>query len=74
MTGSCGSHLPAIVRSILVKPVTLPPGRGKLATKPLPTGSPTVAKIMGVVRVCCSIAAVVGVLFERVVREEFKSH
>jgi hypothetical protein len=39
--------------------VTLPPGRGKLAANPLPTGSPTVAKIMGMVRVDCSIAAVV---------------
>ena len=41
------SHLPPIVGSILVKPVTLPPGRGKLATKPLPTGPETVAKTMG---------------------------
>src|SRR5262252_1978719 len=55
---SC-SHLPAIVGSILVKPVTLPPGREKLATKPLPTGSETAAKTMGKVRVCCSSAAVV---------------
>ena len=38
---SSSSHLPAIVGSILMKPVTLPPGRGKLATKPLPTGSAT---------------------------------
>ena len=52
--------LAAIVGSILVKPVTLPPGRGKLATKPLPTGSATIAKMMGMVRVCCSSAAVVG--------------
>jgi hypothetical protein len=43
----------------------MPPGRGKLATKPLPTGSPTVAKMMGMVRVCCSSAAVAGVLCER---------
>src|SRR6516164_8621163 len=33
---SSSSHLPAIVGSMLVKPVTLPPGREKLATKPLP--------------------------------------
>ena len=45
--------------------MTLPPGRGKLATKPLPTGSATFAKMMGMVRVCCSSAAVVGVLDER---------
>ena len=48
-----------------MKPVTLPPGRGKLATKPLPTGSETFAKMMGMVRVCCSNAAVVGVFCER---------
>jgi hypothetical protein len=36
--------LPVIVGSILVKPVMLPPGRGKLATNPLPTGSETMAK------------------------------
>ena len=59
---SSSSHLPAIVGSIRMKPVTLPPGRGKLATKPLPTGSATIAKMMGMVRVCCSSAAVVGVL------------
>ena len=48
-----------------MKPVTLPPGREKLATKPLPTGSVTLTKMMGMVRVCCSNAAVLGVLCER---------
>src|SRR6516162_7792096 len=62
---SNSSHLPAIVGSMLVKPVALPPGREKLATKPLPTGSATVANTMGMVRVCCSSAAVVGVMCER---------
>jgi hypothetical protein len=33
-----------------MKPVTLPPGRGKLATNPLPIGSETVAKMMGIAR------------------------
>src|SRR5262249_1815584 len=42
-----------------------PPGRGKLATKPLPTGSETITKTMGMVRVCCGKLAVVGVLCER---------
>ena len=46
--------------------MTLPPGRGKLATKPLPTGSETAAKTMGMVRVCCSSAAVAGVVGERI--------
>src|SRR6516225_9208611 len=35
---SNSSHLPAIVGSSVVKPVALPPGRERLATKPLPTG------------------------------------
>jgi hypothetical protein len=52
--------LPAIVGSKLMKPVTLPPGRAQLATKPLPTGSATFAKMMGIVRVSCSSAAVVA--------------
>src|SRR5215813_4141567 len=62
---SNSSHLPGIVDSILVNPVTLPPGRGKLATKPLRTGSVTTANTIGMVRVCRSRAAVVGVLCER---------
>ena len=49
---------------MLVKPVTLPPGSGKLATKPLPTGSETLTNTIGIVRVCCSSAAVVGVISE----------
>ena len=49
-----------------MKPVTLPPGRGKLATKPLPTGSETAAKTIGMVRVCCSKVAVAGVPCERI--------
>jgi hypothetical protein len=32
-------------------PVTLPPGRAKLATSPLPTGSPAAAITMGIVEV-----------------------
>jgi len=48
--------------SIGVKPVRLPSGRDRLATNPLPTGSPTIAKTMGMVFVCCRIAAVAGVL------------
>jgi hypothetical protein len=33
--------------------VTLPPGRAKLSTKPLPTGSPAIAKTMGMTAVAC---------------------
>jgi hypothetical protein len=32
----------------------LPPGLGRLATKPLPTGSTVDAKTIGMMRVCCS--------------------
>jgi hypothetical protein len=46
------------------KPVALPPGRGRLATKPLPTGSLTFVKMMGMVCVWCSSDAVEGVLVE----------
>src|SRR6516165_4261252 len=59
---SSSNHLPAIPGSITMKPVTFPPGCGKLATKPLPSGSETNAKTIGMVRVSCNRAAVVGVL------------
>jgi len=53
--------LPAIIGSIVMNPVTLPPGCARVATKPLPTGSVTVAKIMEMVRDCCSIDVVADV-------------
>ena len=62
---SSSSHLPAMVGSVKVKPVTLLPGRAKLATKPLPIGSATIAKTMGMVSVCCSSAVVVGVVLDK---------
>ena len=62
---SSSSHLPTIEASLVMNPVTLPPGRARLAIKPEPTGSTTVAKMMGMVRVSCRSAAVVGVLDER---------
>ena len=40
-----------------MKPVTLPPGRARLSTKPAPTGSATTANTIGTVRVACSNAA-----------------
>src|ERR1700738_350684 len=57
---SSSSHLPAIVGSIMVKPVALAPGRARLSTKPLPTGSATITNTTGMVRVCFSIEAVGG--------------
>src|SRR5262249_37617242 len=62
---SSSIHLPTIVGSITVKPVALPPGCGRLSTKPLPTGSATITKMMGMVCVSCSIDAVGGVFCVR---------
>src|SRR6476661_8915624 len=50
------AHLPPNDPTMGVKPVTLPPGRGRLATNPLPTGSATSTKMTGIVRVACTIA------------------
>ena len=47
---SNSSHLPLKLYSNCMKPVTLPPGRAKLSTKPAPTGSGTTAKTCGMVR------------------------
>ena len=44
------THLPPIDQRLLVKPVTLSPGRAKLPTKPSPTGSDAVTKTIGIVR------------------------
>ena len=46
---SC-SHFPARLYSNCVKPVILPPGRARLATKPAPTGSIDCASTIGTVR------------------------
>jgi hypothetical protein len=36
--------------------VTLPPGRAKLATKPIPTGSFASAKTIGMIDVACRVS------------------
>ena len=41
--------------------MALPPGRSRLVTKPAPTGSITIAKTIGRVRVACSNGATVAV-------------
>ena len=51
---SNSSHFALIPYSNCVKPVTLPPGRARLSTKPAPTGSGTFANTIGTVRVACS--------------------
>jgi hypothetical protein len=37
--------------AMLLKPVMLPPGRARLETRPIPTGSPTPVKTIGIVEV-----------------------
>ena len=54
---SISSHLPAKLCSKMVKPVMLPPGLARLATKPSLTGSVTITNTIGVVRVRRCIAA-----------------
>lgn len=46
--------------------MALPPGFGRLATKPLPTGSAASTKTTGMVWVCCSITLAAGVLLVRI--------
>src|SRR6266436_484340 len=53
--------LAPIDASELWKPVMLPPGRERLATKPSPTGSDTIANTIGIVCVSRCNAAVTGV-------------
>jgi hypothetical protein len=48
---SISSHLPPITVSTLVNPVMFPPGRGRPATNPAPTGSETTTNTIGIVRV-----------------------
>ena len=59
---SVSSHLPIIGNSNGVKPVMFPPGRAKLVTKPIPTGSITKQKTIGTVRVASFNAATTGAL------------
>ena len=56
---SSSSHLPLRLYSNCIKPVVLPPGRARLATKPLPTGSSVIENTIGTVRVACCKAATV---------------
>src|SRR5262249_26407740 len=45
----------------MLSPVAFPPGRPRFSTRPAPTGSPTMAMTMGVVRVAFLTALVAGV-------------
>ena len=62
---SSSSHLPLMPYSRFANPVALPPGRARLATKPLPTGSATAANTIGTVRVACCTGAMTEPPFAR---------
>jgi hypothetical protein len=52
---SSSSHFPAKPNSEVINPVVLPPGRARLATRPPPTGSVTLANTIGTLLVAlCS--------------------
>src|SRR5262245_40462987 len=51
---SSSNHFAPMPYSNTVKPVTLPPGRARLSTKPAPTGSGVCVNTIGIVRVACS--------------------
>src|SRR6516164_5459379 len=63
---SIASHLPVTLASYSITPVILPPGRGRLATKPEPIGSATRANTIGIVRLSRCNAAMTGVEFARI--------
>ena len=58
---SSSSCLGAISPARFAMPVTLPPGRPRLATAPLPTGSETSVNTMGMMEVAAFAASVPGV-------------
>src|SRR5262245_19299228 len=55
------SRLDAVSACWSDRPVTLPPGRAREATRPVPTGSPAVANTIGMTDVACFAATVGGV-------------
>ena len=65
------SHFPPIDGSKLVRPVMLPPGFAKLATKPSPIGSETCTKTIGIEAVSGRRTAKVGVLVAKRMSGDF---
>ena len=55
------SRLPARSVDWIDRPVTLPPGRARLATRPVPTGSAAIAKTIGMTDVACFAAMTAAV-------------
>src|SRR4051794_5923548 len=66
MSLSNSIHLPLNDASIFMNPVIFPPGRGKLATNPLPTGSETTTNTIGIVLVSRCSAATTWVVCPRI--------
>jgi hypothetical protein len=60
MSWNSSTHLPCISDIINDTPVMFPPGRAKLATRPVPTASPA-EMTMGTSRVACCAACAEGV-------------
>ena len=63
---SRSSHLPPTENSVPLKPVRLPPGLGRLATKPCATGSETRTKTTGTVLVACRTTSRLTVVTARI--------
>jgi hypothetical protein len=59
---SSSGHLPPNVGSFDMNPVIDPPGRARLATNPLPTGSETLTKMIGIARLSPASAATATVV------------
>jgi hypothetical protein len=57
---SSSSRLAAKSWDIMLRPVTFPPGRARLATSPSATGSAKTVKTTGIVAVACLAARVPG--------------
>src|SRR6266487_2621223 len=62
---SISSHFPLIDGSKLANPVIFPPGREKLETNPLPTGSATFVNTVGMLRVSRRMAATPGLVLTK---------
>ena len=58
---SSSKRFPSISTEIEVNPVMLPPGRARLATRPVATGSPTATMTRGIVVVAFLTASEAGV-------------
>src|SRR5262245_59286758 len=63
----CQARLPASSVCWADSPVTLPPGRAREATRPVPTGSAAAAKTIGMVDVSCFAARTIGTAYVTII-------